>query len=432
VDRGVINPKEVSFDQVRRFLLHKDEVIHQLVEKHWGKIGREASGEKRARIASIKHMLGLGAGDPTNGKTLFTKKCAICHTLFGEGNKVGPELTGADRKDRDFLVTSIVDPSAVIRKEYLAYVVATTNGRLLTGLIAESTPKTVTLLDSKNERTTLAREDIDEIKPSPESLMPEKLLDELDDQETRDLFSYLQGNGLMPVTSKTNAPAPKGKAPLKVCLVSGSLEYHSDESLSALQKYLEEHYQIQCSRAFRKTDSDLPGLENLESCDVMVLYTRRLTISGEQLERIKRYCKSGKPIVAIRTASHAFQNWLALDKEVLGGNYGNHYGAGPVTQVGIVEKAGKHPILAGVQPFRSVASLYRNSGLAKDAEQLLTGSIPGHTEPIAWTRIRNGGRIFYTSLGQPEDFKNESFIRLLVNALFWTTNKDATAYGRGK
>jgi putative membrane-bound dehydrogenase-like protein len=434
IDRGSINPKEVPFDQVRRFLLHKDDEIHRLVEKHWGKIGREASGEKRARIASIKHMLGLGTGDPNNGKVLFAKKCTICHTLFGEGNKVGPELTGADRKDRDFLVTSIVDPSAVIRKEYLAYVVATTNGRVLTGLIAESTPKTVTLLDSKNERTTLAREDIDEIKPSPESLMPEKLLDDLDDQETRDLFSYLQGNGPSAAPGKPSeaAPAPKAKAPLKVCLVSGSLEYQSDESLCAFQKQLEEHYQIQCSRAFRKADDDLPGLENLDRCDVIVLFTRRLTISGEQLERIKRYCKAGKPIVAIRTASHAFQNWLALDKEVLGGNYGNHYGAGPRTQIEMVEKARKHPILAGFEPFHSVGSLYRNTGLAKDTEVLLNGSISGHTEPIAWTRMHNGGRVFYTSLGHPEDFKNESFIRLLVNALFWTTRQNAAAYGPGK
>src|SRR5262249_55849263 len=69
--------------------------------------------------------------------------------------------------------------------------------------------------------------------------------------------------------------AGKGKqtAPLRVCLVSGSLEYESDASLSALQKYLEKQYPVKCTRAFRKTDDDLPGLENLESCDVMLLFT---------------------------------------------------------------------------------------------------------------------------------------------------------------
>src|SRR5207245_6677819 len=134
-------------------------------------------------------------------------------------------------------------------------------------------------------------------------------------------------------------------------------EYRSYESLSDLQKYLEAHFNVKCSRAFRKTDTDLPGLENLEKCDVMLLFTRRLKIEGEQLDRIKKYCKSGKPIVAVRTASHAFQNWLALDKEVLGGNYQGHYPEGPVTKLSIVEKAKGHSILAGGEPCESGASL---------------------------------------------------------------------------
>jgi type 1 glutamine amidotransferase len=108
---------------------------------------------------------------------------------------------------------------------------------------------------------------------------------------------------------------------------------------------------------------------------------------------------------------------------VLGGNYGNHYKAGPMTEVKIVDKARDHPVLGGVKSFRSVGSLYKNTGLAMDVEVLLTGTIPEHTEPIAWTRVHNGGRVFYTSLGHPDDFKDESFKRLLVNALFWTTKR---------
>ena len=151
-------------------------------------------------------------------------------------------MTGADRKDLEFLVTSTVDPSAVVRKEYLAYVVATTNGRILTGLVAESTPKTVTLLDEKNQRTVLDRQDIDTLKPSAQSLMPEKILDPLSDQDIRDLFSYL----------RSDIPKPKAAItkPLKVCLVSGSLEYKSDESLAAFQVYLEKHADIQCTAPF--------------------------------------------------------------------------------------------------------------------------------------------------------------------------------------
>src|SRR5262249_3779795 len=159
----------------------------------------------------------------------------------------------------------------------------------------------------------------------------EKLLDEFGEQDIRDLFSYLQGDGRSS-SNATSSPKPSAqpsnaKDLIQVCLVSGSQEYNSDESLLAFQEYLEKNYPIRCSRAFRKTDEDLPGLENLETCDVAVFFTRRLKINGEQLDRVKKYCRSGKPIVAIRTASHGFQNWLAFDHEILGGNYGNHYGA---------------------------------------------------------------------------------------------------------
>jgi type 1 glutamine amidotransferase len=294
-----------------------------------------------------------------------------------------------------------------------------TNGRLLNGLLAEATPKSVTLLDAKNERTVIARDAIEELTASPVSLMPEKLLDEFDDQQIRDLFSYLESNG--PANKSTN-PSSEAKV-LKVCLISGSLEYKSDESLAAFQDFLEKHYAVKCSRAFRKADDDLPGLDNLEDCDVALFFTRRLTVDGKQLEKIKKYCEAGKPIVAVRTASHGFQKWLEMDKEVLGGNYQNHYGPGEV-KVALVEKAKDHPVLKGVKPLTSPGSLYKNTGLSKDAEVLLTGSIPGHEEPVAWVREHKGGRVFYTSLGHPKDFEEENFRRMLVNALFWAAKRE--------
>lgn len=228
----------------------------------------------------------------------------------------------------------------------------------------------------------------------------------------------------LPLALTCSCPAGSKDKPLKVCLVSGSVEYKSDDTMPLLQKHLEKHFNAECSRAFRKTDSDLPGLENLESCDVMVLFTRRLTIDGEQLERVKKYCLAGKPLVAIRTASHAFQKWLDLDKGVFGGNYKGHFGDKMDCQVVIVEKNSGHPVLKGVKPFLSKGSLYKNTGLASDVTVLLEGTIPGHTEPIAWTRDFKGGRIFYTSLGHPSDFEDPNFLRLLANAIHWTTKRD--------
>ncbi|HEV3204152.1 MAG TPA: PVC-type heme-binding CxxCH protein, partial [Gemmataceae bacterium] len=219
IDAGQMDSKEIPPDQLRRIALYKDKEIDRMVEKNWGRFTPATSGEKLARIGNLAGViLGRGGpGNPLGGKSIYEKKCALCHTLFGEGGKVGPDLTGADRKDRAFLLQSLVDPSAVIRKEYAAYVVTTKNGRLLTGVIAESTPMTVTLLDAKAERIVLIRDEIEGINPWPQSLMPEQLLDDLEDQEIRDLFAYLQSDGGAAGSApKTTKPRSDKKSPLKV------------------------------------------------------------------------------------------------------------------------------------------------------------------------------------------------------------------------
>ncbi len=208
VDEGTISPKDIPLEQVQRTLRFRDPAIDKLVTKHWGSVSPQTTGEKRARIASVVHLLGQEKGDPAKGKPLFQQLCANCHTLFGEGGHVGPELTGADRKNREYLATHVVDPSLVIRPEYTAHTLLTTDGRLLTGLLAESTPAAVTLLDDKG-RTVVPRDKVEELKPSAASLMPEKLLDPLDDQQIRDLFAYLQGDG-----ANDRKPAPSPPAPL--------------------------------------------------------------------------------------------------------------------------------------------------------------------------------------------------------------------------
>ena len=214
-------------------------------------------------------------------------------------------------------------------------------------------------------------------------------------------------------------PVAAHRRPLELCLVSGSFEYHSDQSLAALEKHLAEKYSVRCTRAFAPSEDRLPGLENLDHADCMLLFTRRLTIQGESLDRVKRFCRRGGAILGLRTASHAFQHWLALDKEVLGGDYQGHYDNRLLPRIEVVGSQKDHPVLAGIGPFTAGGSLYKNPVVAKDVTVLLTGRIPGHTEPVAWTRLHGGGRVFYTSLGHPDDFHQPSFLKLLANALFW-------------
>ncbi len=416
----ILPKSELTADQLRPVLEFHDNALNDVIVKHWGQIST-TPGEKQARINSLKGILSHYKADPAKGKQIFTKSCSACHTLFGEGGKVGPDLTSADRKNRAYMLTQIVDPSGYIRQEFLSYIITLTDGRKLTGLVCEPSAESLTLVNVVNDqvqKTVIARAQIDEMNASPISLMPEKLLDTFKDDEVGDLFAYFE----------SDPPAqPKDGKKLTVLLISGSLEYKSDDTLAAFQKHLEANHPVECKRAFRKTDDDLPGLEALETCDVAVFFTRRLTIKGEQLERVKKYAQAGKPIVAIRTASHGFQNWLEMDKQIFGGNYSNHNKEGPKCEVKIVDAAKEHPVLKGMAPFASTGSLYKNPAIAKDVTVLLTGAIPEDTEPIAWVREHNGGRVFYTSLGHPDDFKNDGFVRMLTNAIFWTAKRDVPA-----
>lgn len=224
----------------------------------------------------------------------------------------------------------------------------------------------------------------------------------------------------------TTTPADARIAPLRAVFISGSAEYDSDKTMPILKKYLEGKYPsvvtILSAKQTKEKD-DLPGLEALEKCEVAVLFTRRLKLEGDQLERIKKHFTSGKALVGIRTASHGIQTWLDIDKEIWGGNYKNHYKVGPITEVKFVDNAKDHPILKGVVPFKSEASLYRNTGLSKDVTVLLNGTTSEATEPIAWTRLVKEGRVFYTSLGGQKDFENEEFLKMMSNAIVWAAGR---------
>jgi putative heme-binding domain-containing protein len=132
-------------------------------------------------------------GNPIEGRAIFDKHCGKCHRLFGAGKEIGPDLTYANRKDTQYLLVNIVDPSSTVRKEYTSYIVRTRKGRILTGLLVEQTPATVTIQD-ENERTTVPRSEVDLLKESSLSPMPEKILNDLSPGQRRDLFSYLQSD----------------------------------------------------------------------------------------------------------------------------------------------------------------------------------------------------------------------------------------------
>ena len=226
-----------------------------------------------------------------------------------------------------------------------------------------------------------------------------------------------------------------------VAVIVSDDHYHADKTLPEFAQMLREDYGCYCTVLHGQGKADIPGTEELEKADVLVLYVRRLGLPKKQLGRIRAYLDAGKPLVALRTASHAFavkykepkgyqpaegtDEWRAFDPEVLGGNYHNHGPNAAGSDIAIVPEQKDHPILRGVEPARwhSVGSLYYLGPIKDDATLLMTASSGDRTEPLTWIRKYHGGRIFFTGLGHPEDFKEPPFRRLLINAIFWAMDQ---------
>ena len=175
-----------------------------------------------------------------------------------------------------------------------------------------------------------------------------------------------------------------------------------------------------------------PNLEVLSTADLLVVFCRRVALPPQQLAIIRNYLKAGKPLVGIRTANHAFtlreqvqeghEAWPEFVADILGCE---NQGYGPVeagTAAAVAPGARRHPILKGVSPLKwhAPGSLYLQRLLDPNITVLLTGSADNKTEPIAWTRLTSDkSKVFYTSLGYPDDFKTEQFQSLILNGINW-------------
>lgn len=220
----------------------------------------------------------------------------------------------------------------------------------------------------------------------------------------------------------------------KLVMLIAEPEYDTAKTLPVFaEKFLAKDFRVMIvSGAPGANETGFDRIDELNDADVLLVSVRRRPPPKAQLEVIRRYVAAGRPVVGIRTASHAFAlqknqklpegcaDWPQWDEQVIGGNYANHHGKGPPVAIAAVDAP--HPILRGVTvPFTSQSTLYRNTPLRDGAHALLSGTIPNQpTEPLAWTfQRKDGGRTFYTSLGSPSDFENSSFTRLLQNGIAW-------------
>jgi type 1 glutamine amidotransferase/nicotinamidase-related amidase len=230
----------------------------------------------------------------------------------------------------------------------------------------------------------------------------------------------------------------------KVVMLIGDDEYKTEVTLPAFAEteLRPIGIDVQIVHADPKDKNNFPGMvEAVNSADLVLVSVRRRTPPKEQLDALKFHVAAGKPIVGIRTASHAWSlrnpkdvaaaeklglsTWDKFDLDVLGGNYTNHYGAGAKTVISVAKNAAEHPILRGVAVSELVGngSLYKTSPLATATTPLLLGTIPGQNpEPVAWTNQLGDRktRVFYTSLGHVDDFENPAFRKLLQNGVLWS------------
>lgn len=203
---GKVSSKDLTADILRQLRSMKDDEVGQLLNKAYGTI-RESSADKKSEIEKYRTIYRAGysqPGDGGRGRVLYNKVCAQCHTLFDVGGKVGPDITGANRSDLNYLLETIVDPNAVIPNEYRVTEIETKDGRSLTGIVKVMGDKAVQF-QTANELLTIPRDEIESQRQSELSMMPEGLLAPLTDQEVRDLLYYLSRPGQVPLPGNSAA-----------------------------------------------------------------------------------------------------------------------------------------------------------------------------------------------------------------------------------
>lgn len=281
------------------------------------------------------------------------------------------------------------------------------------------------------------------------------------------------------VVYRGEAGAGKGK---HIVLVSGDEEYRSEEALPQLGKILAKHHGFQCTVLFAIDPKDgtinpdkndnIPGLENLKDADLMIIATRFRNLPDAQMKHIADYVESGKPIIGMRTATHAFNlksksygkySWGSKDewkggfgRYILGETWVAHWGNhGRESTRGIlVESEKNNPILRGIQDgdIWGPTDVYKvNLPLPGDSKplvlgQVLTGMKPNDPPvqgkkndpmmPIAWTKTYKAGdktgRVFTTTMGASQDLESEGLRRLLVNAAYWAVGMEEKIAAKSK
>jgi putative heme-binding domain-containing protein len=181
----------LSANHLRKILESNDREAVWAVEKAFGSVREERNPEREKVVAAMSAYLSQNPGDPRAGRAAFKRLCAQCHTIYGEGETLGPDLTSNGRGSFDQLVASVFDPSLVIGQAYQTATVVTEDGRNLTGLVTEDNERRIVLALPGGAKEVIARNNVKYTRASKLSMMPEGIEQVLDRKELADLFAFL-------------------------------------------------------------------------------------------------------------------------------------------------------------------------------------------------------------------------------------------------
>ena len=186
-----IPQNQVTENHARRIAGYNDAVLSKELSATWGTIRTERNPERMLVAEKYKKIiLSHAPGDPLAGQKVFAAKCMQCHTIYGKGGEVGPDITGVGRDNLDLLLSNVLDPNLVVGKPYYQWVVRLKNGTVATGLLAEENDKQIVLKDG-TQKITIPRADIDKMKETTLSMMPEGLEATMSEREFIDLVGFL-------------------------------------------------------------------------------------------------------------------------------------------------------------------------------------------------------------------------------------------------
>jgi len=187
-----IKPESLPLNIVRKLRQYPSSELQASLDRTWPNTGRPTTADMEKRILQLAVTVRSGQGDPYAGRALYQTSCGACHKTFGQGADIGPDLTVYNRADLESMLLAVVNPSAEIREGFEQYAVETLDGRSLSGFLVEQDDRTIVLRGMDNRNVNLPRTALAQLKAAGVSLMPDGLLDLLDEQRIRDLFAYLR------------------------------------------------------------------------------------------------------------------------------------------------------------------------------------------------------------------------------------------------